>query len=27
LVAVGRLHKQCDDRGIDIFAAPDVVTA
>ena len=27
LVAVGRLQKQCDDRGIDIYAAQDVVTA
>ena len=27
LVAVGRLHKRCDDRGIDIYKAQDVVTA
>ena len=27
LVSVGRLHKRCDDRGIDIFKAQDVVTA
>ena len=27
LVAVGRLHKRCDDRGIDIYKALDIVTA
>ena len=27
LVAVGRLHKRCDDRGIDIYKAQNVVTA
>ena len=27
LVAVGRLHKRCDHRGIDIYKAQDVVTA